>query len=74
MQTRGTGEGRPFAPGERGGEEFSRKVGPLSTSFSGDSTSLSPTCMSFLILCAKGGRFEGEGTLGEVGKGRFLAL
>ena len=28
--------------------------------------------MSFLILCAKGERFEGEGTLGEAG--RFLAL
>ena len=27
--------------------------------------------MSFLILCAKGERFEGEGTLGEAGKGHF---
>ena len=57
--------------GERGEGEFSRKVRLLSTSYSGDSTSLSPTSMSFLILCAKGERFEGEGTLGEAGKGHF---
>ena len=30
--------------------------------------------MSFLILCAKGGRFEGEGAFGESGMGRLWAF
>ena len=74
VNTRGTGEGMPFRQGEIGEGEFPRKGVLLSTSFSGDFTSLSPTWMSFLILCAKGGRFEGKGAFGESGKGRFLAL
>ena len=60
-------------PSCEGKEERGSSQGKC-TSFSGDSTSLSSTSMSFLILCAKGERFEGEGTLGEAGKGRFLAL
>ena len=43
----------------------------LSSSLSGDS---SPICKSDLILCANGGRFEGELALGESGRGRFLEL
>ena len=34
----------------------------LSSPFSRDSNSVFPTWMSFLILCAKSGRLEGEGT------------
>ena len=74
VKIRGAGEGRPFIQGEMGEGEFSRRVGLLRISFSGDSVSLSPTWMSFLILCAKGERLEGEGALGESGKGRFLAI
>ena len=72
VNTRGAGEGKPLTQGEKG--EFSGQGGLLSISLSGESNSLSLTLMSFLILCAKGGRFEGEGTLGEPGKGRFFAL
>ena len=59
VNTRGAGEGRPFVHGEIGEGEFSGQGGLLSIYFSGDSISLSPTWMSDLILCAKGGR---EGT------------
>ena len=74
VNTRGAGEGKPLTQGEKGEGEFSGPGGLLSISLSGESNSLSPTLMSFLILCAKGGRFEGEETLGEPGKGRFFAL
>ena len=74
MKTRGAGEGKLFAQGEIGDVEFSGKGGLLRISFSGDSASLSTIRMSDLILCAKGGRVEGEGEIGETGKGRFLAL
>ena len=74
VKTRDTGEGISFKQGEKRAGEFSIKGKDLSTSFSGDSTSFSPICMSLLILCDKGWRFEGEGSLGELGKGRFLAL
>ena len=30
--------------------------------------------MSFLILCAKGGRLGGESRVGELEMGRFLAI
>ena len=43
VKTRGVDEGMPFVQGEIGEGEFSRKGEHLSTSFSGDSTSLSPT-------------------------------
>ena len=52
-----------------GGEEFPEQGELLSISFSGDSTSLSPTRMSARILCAKG-----EGAPGGSTQGRFLAL
>ena len=42
VKTRGAGEGMPFKQGEEGAGEFSRKGGLLRTSFSGESTSLSP--------------------------------
>ena len=71
VKTRGTGEGIPFKQGEKRAGEFSMKGGLLRTSFSGDSTSLSPIWMSFLILCDKGGGFEGE--VVESKRGRFLA-
>ena len=68
MKTRDAGEGTSLKQGEAGAGEFSLKEKLLSTSLSGDSISLSPIWMSLLILCDKGGRFEGEGSLGEVGK------
>ena len=74
MKTRDAGEGTSLKQGEAGAGEFSLKEKLLSTSLSGDSISLSPIWMSLLILCDKGGRCEGEGSLGEVGKGRFLSL
>ena len=49
-------------------------MGLLRISFSGDSISLSSTWMSFLVLCAREGRLEEEGALGESGKGRVFAL
>ena len=74
MNSRGTGDEMPVGQGEKGEGEFWRTGVPLSTSFSGDSTSLSPILMSVLILRARGGRFEGERALGESGRGRFFAL
>ena len=71
VKTRGTGEGILFKQGEKGAGEFLRKGGLLRTSFSGDSTSFSPIWRSFLILCDKGGGFEGE--VAESRRGRFLA-
>ena len=44
----------------------------LSTSFSGDSTSFSPICMSLLILCDKGWRFGGKGHLESLVRGASL--
>ncbi len=70
---RGTGDGISFKQGEKWAGEFSGIGWLLRISFSGDSTSLSSIWMSFLILCGKGGRFEGEG-LEESGKGRLLPL
>ena len=70
---RGTGDGISFKQGEKWAGEFSGIGWLLRISFSGDSTSLSPIWMSFLILCDKEGWFEGEG-LGESGKGRLLPL
>ena len=78
MKTKGAGAGMRFAQGEIGDREFSGEGELLRISCSVDSTSHStshsPTLMSDLILCAKGGRFEGEGALGEIGRGRLLAL
>ena len=73
MKTSGEGEGMSFGQGEKKAGEFSRKGGLLRTSFSGDSTSLSPR-ISSLILYVKGGRFEGEGSLGESGTLHFECL
>ena len=74
VRTRGAGEGKSFTEGEIGEGELSGQGELLSSSFSGDSTSLSPIWMSVLILCARGGRFEGERALGEIGRGRFFTL
>ena len=52
MRTRGAGEGKSFTEGEIGEGELSGQGELLSSSFSGDSTSLSPIRMSVLILCA----------------------
>ena len=71
VRTRGAGEGKSFTRGETGVGEFPRMGALLRISFSGDSTSLSSIWMSFLILCGKGGRFEGEG-LEESEKGRLF--
>ena len=73
MNTRGAGAAKSFTQGEIGDGEFSGIGGLLRISFSGDSTSLSSIWMSFLILCGKGGRFEGEG-LEESEKGRLYPL
>ena len=76
MKTSGAGEGMSLGKGEKGAGEFSGNGELLSTSFSGDSISLSPIKISSLILWAKGGApggFEGDGSLGESGKGRFFA-
>ena len=69
----GAGEGMLSTQGERAEAKFSGGGELLSTSHSEDSTSSSPTCISFLILCARGGRFEGDEAPGE-SKVRFLAL
>ena len=74
VKTSGAGEGMSLGKGEKGAGEFSGNGELLSTSFSGDSTSSSSIRISSLILCAKGGGFEGDGSLGESGKGRFFAL
>ena len=74
VKTSDTGEGISFKHGEKIAGEFSLKGKLLSSSFSGDSTSFSAIWMSFLILCDKGGKFGGEWSFGELGRGRFFAL
>ena len=71
VKTSGAGEGKSSVQGKTGVRSFLGKGELLSTSFSGDSTSLlSPIWISDLILWAKGERFEGESRVA----GLFLAF